>query len=686
MLGPFTLNPSTPRGTIDRHAGLPQASRQILPMAIISTRALRPLSIGLMIGAGLIASNHLSALSAPGVAPHSATQLSTRAQQVVQPPRAQNDGQDTASVRRPLRKVIEKFQNTWREVWEKEERLRHGPIKLADIRGYQPQANGVITEPVWLGDRASMNLTPDLRRYLAILCNVDSPTDEQIEALKSGSRNNIGTPGTFKASDVEAVRVPGAAPGGALTPAISLGKSMMDVNFVTPRLIKTTPNYGGICPSWIPPDESIPLDEGEAIDLAISAKLREPLRRQREVLIRALADAHAKYPTDDWIAGQFVRFTIDQRSPTRGVQAAQSCQGSDKLCARYLGLAYHHANDFPAAEAAYRYADSLHRVRVPHDSAGCMDSETLLILEPNDLDEAVRLNCNGQRTFEERMWWIADPLWSVRGNERYVEHNSRRIHATLRAVLNRDERYVWERLGGGAAMRQLVIRYGWPGYTYWPGPVLEREISTVRETMISTRFVLPPYTAKEYSYDRTALIPTGKALRNPFTAKPEDFQLVLPEGKDQDQWWPREHMMLWVKIQPMAKPQEVQWRRDTTILYSMAVDNVLSSLDTSASGPSPAFLIASTGRDDMRILYDGTLTPGQTLRMSGQYSSKPFVLSVEVNARSIREPAHRLRYGVTPRQLFSRLSRVLFQSAEPTTSGCTGRVTGSPQRTQSISN
>ena len=302
---------------------------------------------------------------------------------------------------------------------------------------------------------------------------------------------------------------------------------------------------------------------------------------------------------------------------------------------------------------------------MPRDSVGCMDRETLLVLDHDDLDEAVKLDCAGQDAFEERMWWLADPLWSVSGNERYVEHNSRRVHATLRAVLNRDERYVWERLGGGAAMRELVIRYGWPGYTYWPGGVFEGEVTRVRDMMVPTRFVLPPYTAKEYSYDRTALIPSGSALRNPFTARAEDFQLVLPEGKDQDQWWPREHMMLWIKVQPMKTPQEVQWRRDTGIMYAMAVDNVVSGLDTGATGPSPAALMASTGRDDSRKLFETTVTLGQTLRMSGEYPSKPFVMSAEVNARSIREPARRLRYGVTPPPTLSEMKASELALSDP---------------------
>lgn len=614
-------------------------------MAHSMTRALRPLSIGFVLGSGLIANNHTSALSAPKLAPHAALHPSPNVRTVANRPRSV-DGQDTAAVHRELRKAIEKFQNTWRKVWEKDDLERHGYINLANIRGYQPRADGVVTDPVWEGDRATMNLTPDLRRYLAILCNIDSPTDGQIEAWKSGSRNNIGSQGGFAASSIAADRIPGGAMIGS--GKVIAGSPSTDVNFVTSRLIQTTPNFGGICPSWIPPDERIPLDEGEAIDLAITVKKREPLRRDREVLIRVIADAHAKYPKDDWITGQLVRFTIDQRSPTRMVEAAQSCQGSEELCARYLGLAEQHANNFPAAEAAYRHADSLKQAAVKPDSAGCMDKETLLVLDHDDKDEAVRLNCKDQGAFEERMWWLADPLWSVKGNERYVEHNSRRVHATLRAVLDRDERYVWERLGGGAAMRELVIRYGWPGYTYWPGAVFEGEVTKVRDVMIPTRFVLPPYTAKEYSYDRTALIPAGKALRNPLTAKPEDFQLVLPEGKEQDQWWPREHMMLWTKVQPMAVPQEVQWRRDTTILYEMAVDHPISSLDTGVTGPSPAALMASTGRDDIRTLYQTAITLGQTLRMSGEFSSKPFVISAEVNARSIREPARRLRYGVHP--------------------------------------
>lgn len=550
-------------------------------------------------------------------------------------------GDDTAMVHRELRKSIEKFQNKWRSTWQKVEIKRHGFINLSNIRGWPVRSDGLILEPVWQGDRDAWNFTPELRRYLAILCNVDSPTDQQIEFTKARKGNDIGSERGLKAAPI------GINALGARTTKKFVGFNR-DVSFVTTRTIEPSPNYGAVCPSWTPPDERLPLDEGESIDLALPPNSREPLRRDREQLIAVLTAAQATYPNDVWISGQRLRFILDQRSPNRAVEAARACQGSVTACTSLMGLAQDHAGNVVKAEAAYRFVDSIANIPTATDTAPCVNAETWLLIRPGDRGNLQRKSCAEQRAFVERMWWLADPLWSVPGNERYVQHESRRVHASLRAVMDRDERYVWSRLGGGDAMRELVVRYGWPGYTYWPGGTFEEEISKIREDPSHPRLALPPYTAKEYSIDRTALLPSVSGIQNPFDLTPDQWSLHLPEGTDPDSWWPQEHMMLWTKLMPLAPGQQGQWRRDSTILFSMAVDNALHGLDTAATGPSKAMLVGSTDAHSITPFFAAPVAEGQTLRMHAEFPSRPFVMSAEILARTQREPARRLRYGLRP--------------------------------------
>ncbi|MEO7999108.1 MAG: hypothetical protein ABI852_16765, partial [Gemmatimonadaceae bacterium] len=154
--------------------------------------------------------------------------------------------------------------------------------------------------------------------------------------------------------------------------------------------------------------------------------------------------------------------------------------------------------------------------------------------------------------------------------------------------------------------------------------------------------------AKEYSIDRTALIPSVKGIQNPFDLTPDQWNLHLPDGTDADSWWPQEHMMLWTRLMPLSPGQQGQWRRDSTILFSMAVDKALHGLDTTATGPSTAMLVGSTSAREIRPFFTTPLVEGQTLRMHAEYVSAPFVMSAEVLARTQREPARRLRYGIRP--------------------------------------
>jgi hypothetical protein len=604
-------------------------SRLLLLMASLPLRSSWPLFAALLLAAAPAPINTAQAAPAPV------------AQEQQAGPARPMAGDDTAIVHRELRKSIEKFQDNWRSVWKKVEVKRHNNINLSKIRGWGVRSDGIIEGPTWSGDRDAMNMTSELRRYLAILCNIDSPSDKQIEFIKARKGTDIGSRGTFKAEPL------GENAFGSASTLRAAG-FQSELSFLSPRIITPSPNYGAICPAWIPADERLPLDEGEAIDLALPPASREPLRREREVLITTLANAKARYPNDEWITGQHFRFVLDQRSPTRALEAARACKGSDAFCSRLLGLALDAAGQPLEAESSYRNAVSLEINPTNADTATCIHAETLMLLRPGDRDQARRAPCSEQRVFVERLWWLADPLWSIPGNERYTAHESRRTHATLRAVLPRDERYTWARLGGGEAFRELIVRYGWPGYTYWPGNQLEEEINKVRENPARPRFVFPPYTAVEYSSDRTALIPAVDAIRDPFNTKPSHWDLRLREASSIDQWWPQEHMMLWTQLHALEPGQQAQWRRDSTVVFGMVVDNPLFSLDTSARGPSTAALVASTNGQDIRVLWKSALGKGEVLRMRGEFPSQPQVLSAEIHARTPREPAQRLRFGMHP--------------------------------------
>ncbi|MEO7362375.1 MAG: hypothetical protein ABI120_18735 [Gemmatimonadaceae bacterium] len=574
---------------------------------------------------------------------------------------------DSISVRRKLVVSINEFQDKWRKAWRAVEMKRHHNIDLNNIRGWIVQGNGVVTDPIWGGDRDARRLTSDVRRYEAILCYIGSPSDRAIEDAKARTAFKIGTPAT--SAEVAAVarrRAPREAPSSPraateaaqarlaqqqLAPSAASPLSSVviagGVTSATARIIRPFPDFGSICPSWIPSDVPLQLDEGEAIDLALPPAGREPLRRARETLIRELELAQAQLPSDEWIAGQRVRFVYDQRSPQRTIDAAQACVAETAFCLGLRALADEQAGAIVAAEMRYRAADTLARASAGVATNLCGNAEALLLLRGGDADRLRGQPCDSQRALLENMWWLADPLWSVPGNERLVAHESRRLHATLRAIGQRDERYVWQREGGGDAMRELVVRYGWPGYTYWPGVKFEDEINTYLEN-VTTRSVFMPHTAMEYSIDRTSLIPSLDAIIRPFELRSSQYQLNVPDGKAPEEWWPQEHMMLFTKLKPLGAGQDARFRRDSTITFHLAVDNPLHALDTAGTGPSRSFLMGGYAPMDNRIFAASTVTEGEALRLSGSFPSEPVVLSAEVLPRTLKEQAMRLRYGWRP--------------------------------------
>lgn len=591
---------------------------------------------------------------------------------------------DTAITHKLLRAAIEEFQDKWRGKWQSVELKRHRPMQLNDIRGYNVRADGIVEGPFITGDRERGNMTPELRRYLQIICYAGTPTDKEIEEAKWNASRlekqiTRSEAGAERLADVKAAGIerrtraeaataaglaadkeppppssrmrtrdpnlPDPRPAGATDKPLTTMKG--GVNAVSTRMIVSLPNTGSICPSWLPAEEGVPLDEGEAIDFAIPVKERPPLKAQRDKLIGILDAAQKQDPTDTWITGQRVRFLFDQRDLPGALATATDCLGDRVWCLSLQGSALQHLDDIAGAEKAFRQADAQSPAKNSKD-AGCGISEALLLLNHDDRDVVRNKSCEEQNAIVDRMWWLADPLWSVPGNERYVAHNVRKTEATLRAVTDRDERYIWSDKGGGQAMHELVIRYGWPSYTYWSGRQLDDEMNKFREYGYEkNQFRVPPYTAKEYSTDRTALLPSGKALIDPFKVTQDDWQLYSPTA-DIESWWPQEHFYYQTRIATLKAGQDVMWRRDTLVSYQLVIDDPLRNLDTATKALSKAMLMGGDGPATTRALATTGIGEGFTLRLGTSFPSSPLVMSAEILPRTLLDRAMRRRYAVQP--------------------------------------
>src|SRR2546426_5521256 len=96
----------------------------------------------------------------------------------------------------------------------------------------------------------------------------------------------------------------------------------------------------------------------------------------------------------------------------------------------------HVAGDYAGADSAYRIA-----LRdMPRDER-CRWTDVSLLLDGELARRYRRLPCDERGAFEERLWWLAQPLYSLSGNDRRSEHLARatmaRIEQDARSPLDR---------------------------------------------------------------------------------------------------------------------------------------------------------------------------------------------------------------------------------------------------------
>jgi hypothetical protein len=516
-------------------------------------------------------------------------------------------GADTIGPHAPLKRSIQAFEVIWRRQWQTYQARKNGSFRMNE----RPQS-------------------PEYRRAHSLTC------------MQS-------TPGT-------------------------VGGTML-MPFVRNAVV-TKPDRGTICPGWLSPDQGTPADEGEAIDLALPVDVRESIRSLRENLIGQLRTALSRTPRDGWIAAQYVRFVYDQRDPERTLEAARECQTPVALCGELRGLAHFQRGDTRNAQSEFERADSLTR-RDSTTNKRCYRNDELVLFNVYNRAHLRDQSCERQKLLIDNTWWLADPLWSATGNERYVAHAARRIHAALRAIKDTDERYVWSIYGAGESMRETVIRYGWPSHTFWPGfqyerallermhtpaPILSRPPLTtgggrvgvaVRPpgaTNAARKIFIPylPSSTKEYLVDRVGLLPDFAAIRDPFALRPEHYSLYNPLPNDPDGWWPQEFMLLPLKLAALDSGQSMLLRRDTSHVFQLTIDDPLRALDDSATGASLAVLMGGSSARNTRRLAQLPIADDLTLRLAATLSSAPIVLSAEIQPRSEREQAMRLRFGLRP--------------------------------------
>lgn len=174
--------------------------------------------------------------------------------------------------------------------------------------------------------------------------------------------------------------------------------------------------------------------------------------RQRERLLAKLDSAAALLPGDDWIVGQRVRYLVEAGRDSLALASLDDCRAAAWWCAALHGYVLHDLGDFAGAERAF--AEALEGMPAKERARW---SDPRPILGGEGWGAFKKIDGAARDSMLERFWWLADPLWSVPGNDRRTEHWARLVVDRLQ-----DRARTAEGLSWGDDMRELLLRYGTP--------------------------------------------------------------------------------------------------------------------------------------------------------------------------------------------------------------------------------
>lgn len=173
----------------------------------------------------------------------------------------------------------------------------------------------------------------------------------------------------------------------------------------------------------------------------------------RHRLIHVLDSAAAMLSGDEWIAGQRVRYLVEDGQAAAGLTAARDCRATTWWCESLAGFALHAAGEARAADSVYLAA-----LRdMPRDERCRWNDLSSLIVDGRLRRGYRKQTCEERESLEARLWWLAQPLLSRPGNDRRVEHYAR--HTMARMLEHARSPFG---LATGDDLRELIVRYGWP--------------------------------------------------------------------------------------------------------------------------------------------------------------------------------------------------------------------------------
>lgn len=399
-----------------------------------------------------------------------------------------------------------------------------------------------------------------------------------------------------------------------------------------------------VCPSWLlTTSVDMALDESQGRDGALLDSLRAPIQALRAKLLLQLDSGARLFPRDGWITGQRTRLYLDQDDTAHASLTTRTCQAAAWWCSALAGYVYARTGDMWQAEQAFAQM----RNTMPA-ATRCTWEDLRNLLALAEREGYGALSCEARIVANVRLWWLADPLYRTRANERYVEHDMRRVEIALRQDISQDERYTWVTKEGGDVLAQMIERYGWPVYTAWAGYDEDTNHTSYLEGFNSPP--MAPYTTFEYSLDRVHTIPPWRLVSEPFRMTASSLMLREEDAKGAPvtTWWPDEHFRTQRPLVQLAEGQTAMFRRQSQAVVAVAVQVNHAELVAEPTAIFDAMLLTTTEPGKVDSLAQGAVAANANIALRGLVDSKSRILSFEVQGVQNSATDARTRFAVTP--------------------------------------
>jgi hypothetical protein len=349
------------------------------------------------------------------------------------------------------------------------------------------------------------------------------------------------------------------------------------------------------------------------------APVPRPIVEARRVLLDALAEAARELPGDDWIAGQRVRYLLEDGDLLGAGAVVDRCQGTPWWCLALDGWVFH--EDGHWVDAAEAFLDALEAM--PPEERSRWEGEDFIL--ERDGRRFLDVSDAGERERRRALLWrLADPLYMVPGNDRWTGHMAR-------LTLVRTLEDAWNPFGlpWEADLEEILLRYGWA--MGW-----ERTQGQLRMGQIT-----PNNMVARLDPDRRRYLPTGPELEV-FPATEDDALRVIA-GRETTGYSPA-----YAPVVTNLTSQTARFRRGDSILVVHAFSRVPDEVEEPLPRDfrSALFLLPVDGpvvEDGPRPVREGMILEGVwTAQVSGDTDR---ILSME-GLSTFERRAWRTRRGL----------------------------------------